>query len=78
MITPAAAGPLGHIALVHEDPDRERTGERMHSAGEIENRELIGVGIARALHITANEQRVILLRAFVKKTEKTQSPLEQE
>jgi len=22
MITPAAAGPLGHIALVHEDPDR--------------------------------------------------------
>ena len=28
-------------------------------------------GIARALYITANEQRVIILRAFVKKTEKT-------
>lgn len=28
-------------------------------------------GIARALHITAREQRVVILRAFVKKTEKT-------
>lgn len=29
------------------------------------------VGIARALYITAREQRVVILRAFVKKTEKT-------
>ena len=28
-------------------------------------------GIARALYVTANEQRVVILRAFVKKTEKT-------
>src|SRR6267142_2426241 len=28
-------------------------------------------GIARALYITAKEQRVVILRAFVKKTEKT-------
>lgn len=28
-------------------------------------------GIARALYITAKEQRVIILRAFIKKTEKT-------
>lgn len=28
-------------------------------------------GIARALYITAREQRVVILRAFVKKTEKT-------
>lgn len=28
-------------------------------------------GIARALYITAKEQRVIVLRAFAKKTEKT-------
>ena len=28
-------------------------------------------GIARALYVTAKEQRVVVLRAFVKKTEKT-------
>ena len=28
-------------------------------------------GIARALYITAKEQRVVIVRAFVKKTEKT-------
>jgi len=28
-------------------------------------------GIARALYVTAKEQRVVSLRAFVKKTEKT-------
>lgn len=28
-------------------------------------------GIARALYVTAREQRVVILRAFVKKTEKT-------
>ncbi len=27
-------------------------------------------GIARALYITAREQRVVILRAFIKKTEK--------
>jgi len=28
-------------------------------------------GIARALYVTAREQRVVILRAFIKKTEKT-------
>ena len=28
-------------------------------------------GIARALYITAQEQRVVIVRAFIKKTEKT-------
>src|SRR3989338_5205129 len=28
-------------------------------------------GIARALYVTAEEQRVMILRAFIKKTEKT-------
>ncbi|HLG53912.1 MAG TPA: type II toxin-antitoxin system RelE/ParE family toxin [Vicinamibacterales bacterium] len=28
-------------------------------------------GIARALYVTANQQRVVILRAFIKKTEKT-------
>jgi len=27
-------------------------------------------GVARALYVTAREQRVVILRAFVKKTEK--------
>lgn len=30
-------------------------------------------GIARALYVTAREQRVVIVRAFVKKTEKTPS-----
>lgn len=30
-------------------------------------------GIARALYVTAKEQRVVIVRAFVKKTEKTPS-----
>lgn len=30
-------------------------------------------GIARALYITAREQRVVIVRAFIKKTEKTPS-----
>jgi phage-related protein len=29
------------------------------------------VGLARALYVTAREQRVVILRAFMKKTEKT-------
>ena len=28
-------------------------------------------GIARALYVTAKEQRVVILRAFIKKTERT-------
>ncbi|HUE89849.1 MAG TPA: type II toxin-antitoxin system RelE/ParE family toxin [Vicinamibacterales bacterium] len=28
-------------------------------------------GIARALYVTAKEQRLVILRAFIKKTEKT-------
>ena len=30
-------------------------------------------GIARALYVTAREQRVVIVRAFIKKTEKTPS-----
>ena len=34
MITAAAAGPLGHIALVHEDPDRaEELARLLRTAG---------------------------------------------
>ena len=45
-----------------------------HMRGPIWEIRLKGkAGIARALYITAREQRVIILRAFVKKTERTPS-----
>ena len=43
-----------------------------HVRGQIWEIRLEGkAGIARALYATASEQRVVILRAFVKKTEKT-------
>ena len=43
-----------------------------HVRGPVWEMRLKGkAGIARALYVTAREQRVIILRAFVKKTEKT-------
>jgi len=33
--------------------------------------ETVDAGIARALYVTAKEQRVVIVRAFIKKTEKT-------
>jgi len=43
-----------------------------HIRGHLWEIRLIGkVGIARALYVTAKDQRVVILRAFIKKTEKT-------
>ena len=43
-----------------------------HIRGQLWEIRLKGkAGIARALYVTAREQRVVILRAFVKKTEKT-------
>ena len=43
-----------------------------HIRGQLWEIRLKGkAGIARALYITAKEQRVVILRAFIKKTEKT-------
>jgi phage-related protein len=43
-----------------------------HIRGELWEIRLKGkAGIARALYVTAREQRVVILRAFMKKTEKT-------
>lgn len=43
-----------------------------HVRGQLWEIRLKGkAGIARALYITSTEQRVVILRAFVKKTEKT-------
>lgn len=43
-----------------------------HVRGQLWEIRLKGkAGIARALYVTAKEQRVVILRAFIKKTEKT-------
>ena len=42
-----------------------------HIRGQLWEIRLKRTGIARALDITAKEQRVVILRAFIKKTEKT-------
>jgi len=43
-----------------------------HIRGQLWEIRLKGkTGIARALYVTAKEQRVVILRTFVKKTEKT-------
>lgn len=45
-----------------------------HIRGQLWEVRLKGkAGIARALYVTAREQRVVILRAFIKKTEKTPS-----
>lgn len=45
-----------------------------HMRGSLWEMRLKGkAGIARALYVTAKEQRVVIVRAFVKKTEKTPS-----
>ena len=45
-----------------------------HIRGQLWEIRLKGkAGIARALYVTAKEQRVVILRAFIKKTEKTPS-----
>jgi phage-related protein len=43
-----------------------------HIRGQLWEIRLKGkAGVARALYVTANEQRVVIVRAFIKKTEKT-------
>jgi phage-related protein len=43
-----------------------------HIRGQLWEIRLTGrAGIARALYMTANERRVVILRAFIKKTQKT-------
>ena len=43
-----------------------------HIRGQIWEIRLKGrAGIARALYVTANDERVVIVRAFIKKTEKT-------
>ena len=65
---------LARIALLIEEKGLEFVGEPhvKHIEGRIWEMRMKGKsGISRALYVTAQGQRVIILRVFVKKTEKT-------
>jgi phage-related protein len=65
---------LARVARLIEENDLERVGEPhvRHMEGRLWEMRLKGrTGIARALYVTAVGRRVVIVRAFVKKTEKT-------
>lgn len=65
---------LARIALLIETKGLEHVGEPhvKHIEGRLWEMRMKGrSGISRALYVTAVGQRVVILRAFVKKTEKT-------
>ena len=66
-----ALGPDLRIDRIRGPAQREEPHVR-HIRGQLWEIRLKGkAGIARALYVTAREQRVVILRAFIKKTEKT-------
>jgi phage-related protein len=65
---------LARIAMLIEQKGLERVGEPhvKHIEGRLWEMRMKGrSGISRALYVTAVSQRVVILRAFIKKTEKT-------
>jgi phage-related protein len=65
---------LARIALLIEDKGLERVGGPYvkHLEGRLWEMRMKGKsGISRALYVAAPGQRVLILRVFVKKTEKT-------
>ena len=65
---------LARVARLMEDNGLERVGEPhvRHMEGRLWEMRLRGrSGIARALYVTAVGHRVVIVRVFVKKTEKT-------
>ncbi len=65
---------LARIAFLIEEKGLERVGEPhvKHLEGRLWEMRLKGQsGISRALYVTAVRQRVVIVRVFVKKTEKT-------
>jgi len=65
---------LARIAQLIEDKGLERVGEPhvKHVEGRVWEMRLPGrSGISRALYVTARGRRVVIVRVFVKKTEKT-------
>jgi hypothetical protein len=66
-----AAGPDFGVDRIRRPAQRQEPHVR-HVGGQLWEIRLKGkAGIARVLYITAKEQRVVILRAFIKKTEKT-------
>jgi phage-related protein len=65
---------LARIALLIEEKGLERVGgpHVKHIGGRLGEMRMKGKsGISRALYVTAQGQRIVILRIFVKKTEKT-------
>jgi phage-related protein len=65
---------LAHIANLIEQMGLERVGEPhvKHLEGRLWEMRLTGKsGISRALYVVATDRRVVIVRAFVKKTQKT-------
>jgi phage-related protein len=65
---------LARIALLIEEKGLDRVGEPhvKHVEGRLWEMRLKGrKGISRALYVTAPGRRVVIVRVFVKKTEKT-------
>jgi phage-related protein len=65
---------LARIALLIEQKGLERVGEPhvKHLEGRLWEMRMNGKsGISRALYVAAADQRVVILRVFIKKTEKT-------
>jgi len=65
---------LARMAMLIEESGLDRVGEPhvKHVDGRLWEMRMKGKsGISRALYVTAHRQRVIILRVYVKKTEKT-------
>jgi phage-related protein len=65
---------LAHIAKLIEEMGLERVGEPhvKHLDGRLWEMRLTGrSGISRALYVVAMSRRVVIVRAFIKKTQKT-------
>lgn len=65
---------LAHIARLIEDVGLERVSEPhvKHLEGSLWEMRLTGrSGISRALYVVATGRRVVIVRAFIKKTQKT-------
>ncbi len=65
---------LAHIAKLIEEMGLERVGEPhlKHLDGRLWEMRLTGrSGISRALYVAATGRRVVIVRAFIKKTQKT-------
>jgi len=73
-LPPDMRAKFSHIAFLIESVGLERVGEPhvKHVEGMLWEIRMIGRdGIARALYVTATGKRVVVVRVFIKKTQKT-------